>query len=740
MTVRDLLMSFDGIDAELILAAAPSERFLKKASSRDKAKILTRLAAFAAAIVLLLCSIPLVLSMLRSDPQVTDNYTEILGQCDLAVFGTYKGKNEKLTYSEYVFEITEVLKGELKEREISVRSKKHSPFSSDEMEIFAKETSSEFKNGEEYFLTLQRSVVSGGRFLSESNDKIIITFLAEQIIAIDDLGNANSASAGLAEFFERHGITADTSRQDMIDFLEYMFKILRGETSPLDDFTFEFESALNSYAVTGYTGKDKYIVVPGEYEGQTVRDIYSNAFKNNVSIKGVYVSEGVTWLSDSAFEGCVNLLSASLPNTLRYTGMNVFADCRKLVSVDINGDLQSVFARCFKGCRSLKYINLPDSLVEIGSSCFEGCTSLTEINIPKSTKILKNTSFIGCTGITKITVDEGNEYFHSEGNCIIETQSKTLIMGCANSVIPADDSVTRIAHRAFYGCEITEITIPGNIVTIEQAAFGNCYELRSVKIAEGVKHIADMVFLDCLNLESIEIPSSIETIDNFAFDGLTAVDSYNVYENMCYLGNDENPYVVLVKPLNKAACVDVTLPDGVKIINYGAFFEAPNLKSVTLPASVTGISEDAFSGCPKLERVTIPEGIKWIGREVFNNCKSLNYNKYGGALYLGDRDNPYRVLVKAADTGIKEAIIAPGTKIILNYAFNSCTRLTRVSIPDSLKCSNGNAFHDCPSITRVEITDLDSWRKIDFKNNFASPINMTNSAKLYLNGEEVTAQ
>lgn len=38
--------------------------------------------------------------------------------------------------------------------------------------------------------------------------------------------------------------------------------------------------------------------------------------------------------------------------------------------------------------------------------------------------------------LESIEVEEGNEYFHSKNNCLIETATKTLVLGCKNSIIP----------------------------------------------------------------------------------------------------------------------------------------------------------------------------------------------------------------------------------------------------------------------------------------------------------------
>ena len=82
------------------------------------------------------------------------------------------------------------------------------------------------------------------------------------------------------------------------------------------------------------------------------------------------------------------------------------------------------------------------------------------ITIPKSLTEINDLTFYNCPKLEKIIVDEQNEVYYSEGNCIIERGSKTLIVGCKKSVIPQD--VKRIAFGAFVACRgFAELTYNG---------------------------------------------------------------------------------------------------------------------------------------------------------------------------------------------------------------------------------------------------------------------------------------
>jgi hypothetical protein len=105
---------------------------------------------------------------------------------------------------------------------------------------------------------------------------------------------------------------------------------------------------------------------------------------------------------------------------------------------------------------------------------------LTSVTIPASVTNIGNTPFDDSYQIASITVEEGNPVYHSDGNCLIETSTGTLLAGCKTSVIPTDGSVTKIQDYAFQKLDIKTITIPSCIVYIGRGVFMSCYWLESV--------------------------------------------------------------------------------------------------------------------------------------------------------------------------------------------------------------------------------------------------------------------
>ena len=201
--------------------------------------------------------------------------------------------------------------------------------------------------------------------------------------------------------------------------------------------------------------------------------------------------------------------------------------------------------------------------------------------------------------------------------------------------------------------------------------------------------------------------------------------SYSDYGNAHYFGNEENPYVLLIRSNDKTitSCqihedakmigmgafrmhnnlTEVDIPDGVRIIGHRAFESCSDLERLTIGNGVESIGEYAFYNCSNLESLTIGNGVESIGAYAFRSCDKIIYNEYENACYSGNEENPYLVLMKAKDTSISSCEINENTKIINGEAFSNCTELTDINIPDSVISIGMFAFHNCRALTSVVI-------------------------------------
>ena len=208
--------------------------------------------------------------------------------------------------------------------------------------------------------------------------------------------------------------------------------------------------------------------------------IESNAF-TSCRIKTLNIGSGVTYISTDSFGGIDELeeITISEDNPSYRSSGNCIIDINtktlilgcKNSTIPNDGSVERIAYAAFKWCDNLMSITIPDGVKSIDMYAFAGCTSLKSIYIPKSVEYLSYGAFEGCDGIEEIIVDEHNEKYHSSQNCVIETATKKLVLGCKTSVIPNDGSVVAIGERAFFSCAIKKITIPEYVTYIGDSAF-----------------------------------------------------------------------------------------------------------------------------------------------------------------------------------------------------------------------------------------------------------------------------
>ena len=148
-----------------------------------------------------------------------------------------------------------------------------------------------------------------------------------------------------------------------------------------------------------------------------------------------------------------------------------------------------------------------------------------------------------------------------------------------------------------------------------------------------------------------------------------------------------------------------------------AFEGCIGLKSVTIPNSVTGIGNSAFSGCTSLTTIEIPNSVTSIGWQAFAGCIGLksieipnSVTNIEGYAFYGCTGLPTENNLRYADTYLVEAVdkslfsytIKEGTKWVGTRAFEGCTVLTSIEIPNSVKSIGYDAFYGCTSLPVID--------------------------------------
>ena len=137
--------------------------------------------------------------------------------------------------------------------------------------------------------------------------------------------------------------------------------------------------------------------------------------------------------------------------------------------------------------------------------------------------------------------------------------------------------------------------------------------------------------------------------------------------------------------------------------------------------------------------VIIPETVTYggttysltaIGESAFEHCTGLtSVTIPNSVIVIGD--NAFRSCSGLTSVDIPNSVTSIG-----DFAFEGCIGLTSVTIPNSVTSIGIQAFSSCSGLTSVTITDLKVWCNIQFSDEYSNPLYYAHH--LYLNGSEVT--
>ena len=373
-------------------------------------------------------------------------------------------------------------------------------------------------------------------------------------------------------------------------------------------------------------------------------------------------------------------------------------------SVEIGEGITSIGSCAFYKCIYLSSAVIPEGVTTLGDSAFSACRSLKEIYIPSTVEKIGTRTFSWFVGLEKITVSENNPVFHSDGNCIIETATKTLLTGCNTSVIPTDGSVTAIGDNAFSGCNgLSSIVIPDCITSIGECPFVFCNSNLTVIFPTGsASYIHDV--------------------------------KYN-RNNNCFIDTTTKKLI--------AICENSVIPTNGSVTSIGerALSYVPELPSINIPSAVTQIDAGAFSGS-SFEKVfflspdviiddgadipasTVIYGDTGSTAESYAQAHGNTFAKvlYSGSIYTiewriyddrvmllsgigstGNYNNSKRPWAEYEDS-FSDVVVGEGITKLGDKTFNAYKKVLKsITLPNTLEYIGASVFSDCTALTEIKL-------------------------------------
>ena len=225
-----------------------------------------------------------------------------------------------------------------------------------------------------------------------------------------------------------------------------------------------------------------------------------------------------------------------------------------------------------------------------------------------------------------------------------------------------------IEIRAIWEYETTPGIVYNEIDGATYTEIIGCYEYLAGKVYIGAYHN---------DLKVLSITDS-------AFEGKTKITDIHLLDGILKIGQRAF-----------AGCtemVSIELPDTALKIDSEAFYGCSSLETITLPESLEELGSRAFMGCTSLKEVRIPTTLKKIDESAFEGC----YNLESVVFYEVEEDVDIFDEEEEKDDETEKPI--EPVLVIGKSAFQNCTSLKSIKLPETLLSLQTYAFSGCISL------------------------------------------
>lgn len=389
-----------------------------------------------------------------------------------------------------------------------------------------------------------------------------------------------------------------------------------------------------------------------------------------------------------------------------------------IVAVDNNGE-NVVPNAAFQNNTVLTNIELPSSIIAIGSDAFSGCTELTSVNIPSTVSFIAAGAFNMCNKLTDITLPTS-----------VVAIGENAFANCA--LVKAFDfptSLSAVGGSAFSGCSsLSKLVLPSTLNAIGENAFANCTGLTSIKLlSSNPVSINETVFA---NVDLKKVKLSVPTGSALNYKGTDGWKSFASISDT-KLGIIDSPLggqlssllldedKVTVSSLQLAGYYD---EKDIAAMNQMSALAAINMKNATIidsSSSLKGSTKSAkgtqkmikgnagtldnvlpasaFANNTSLKSIDLPTSLVAISDDAFNGCTALNNLIVPNSVLTIGKTALSRC------TSLTDVTLPSSLMAISDNLFNASTAIKQLDIPASVTSIGMNAFLGCSGLTTITL-------------------------------------
>lgn len=226
---------------------------------------------------------------------------------------------------------------------------------------------------------------------------------------------------------------------------------------------------------------------------------------------------------------------------------------------------------------------------------------------------------------------------------------------------------------------------------ISDNSFTENKHLQYLKLPDTLTSIGDSAFLNAKKLTSINFPSTLTEIANYAFSScinLQEVDlSYTQIKTI---------YSVYFDGCSKLS--KIVLPNILSEIPENAFKNFESLTTIIFPSTLENIGQGAFFGCVNLQEVDLKDTmLKIIESQTFYGCSKLIKISFPDSLWGLDNS------AFSSCTSLEEINFPENFGVIGNNVFSGCSKLKKVNLNSNIKYIYHYAFDGCTSLSSISL-------------------------------------